>query len=153
MYTQKVDRDNYKDSKKPEINNDKFITAFVDGSFCPETKSWGIGAWVRMGSKKGITFSLSGSEGINSTEVELIGLNEIKKFLLDQDINEKIIVIQCDNISALEKFNFKELKYNGAQFVKLKHVKAHNNSGSKRSYVNNLVDKLAKSAMRSIRGY
>lgn len=154
MYQEKniqIDNEN-KDSKKPK-NSEKFITIFTDGSYCPDTGAWGCGIWMKNGSNKSQTYKFGGLEGKNSTEVELKALEYIVENILNKTnhVKGKIIVIQCDNISAMEKFNYYPLKKLGADFVKMKHVRSHKSNKNSRTYVNNLVDKLARNQMNKYR--
>lgn len=147
----KVDRQN-KDAEAPkEEDKGIFITVFTDGSHCPKTKAWGVGIWVK-GDGKAHTDSKGGVGLKDSNEVELEGLNMAAAHILEHyDVTDKVIIFQCDNTNALERFDHKQFYKHGAKFVKLKHVKGHTNNGTKRSWVNGLVDRLAGNAMRKHR--
>lgn len=149
----KIDRAN-RDSAKPTDGNDKFITVFVDGSHCPETHAWGIGAWIKSSEyPKGETFTRGGVGLKNSTEVEYEGIKLVLDWLYkNADTEGKILVLQCDNISALNRVDeFKTKMKLRLQYFKLKHVKGHSGRGTNRSYINNLVDGLAYKRMCSWR--
>lgn len=142
-----IDQKNLDAQKTKESNYKNFITVFVDGSFCDKSLAWGVGIWIRNGEDEPVTFSKGGNGIKNSTEVEKKGLSLVKDMLLKMTIANKIIVIQCDNVEALNQFDFKLLKLKGAKFVKLKHVRAHSREKTNRTYINNLVDELAYNEM------
>lgn len=148
----KVDRHN-KDAEAPsEQDKGIFITVFTDGSHCPKTKAWGVGIWIK-GDAKAHTDSAGGVGLKDSNEVELEGLNLAAKYIIENmDVTDKVLIFQCDNTNALNAFDKKQFYKHGAKFVKLKHVKGHNNNGTKRSWVNALVDKIAGNEMRKHRG-
>ena len=145
-----IKADSQNKSAKTPSDPSKFITVFTDGSFCAKTKAWGVGVWIRSGENKTVTFSKGGVGLKCCNEVELFGLQLAKKYIEKNiDTNDKVVVFQSDSLVALDKFN-KSIQ--GSRYVKLKHVKGHNSNGTKRSYVNNLVDRLAKKEMRKHRG-
>lgn len=149
----KIDRAN-RDSAKPTDGSDLFITVFVDGSHCPETRAWGIGAWIKSSEyPKGETFTRGGIGLKNSTEVEYEGIKLVLEWLhKNADTQGKILVLQCDNISALNRVDqFKTKMKLKLQYFKLKHVKGHSGNGTNRSYVNRIVDELAGKRMRAWR--
>ncbi|CAL9963890.1 Rnase H [Vibrio phage D520] len=148
-----VDRAN-KDAPKPVSGNDKFITVFVDGSHCPETHAWGIGAWIKSSEyPKGETFTHGGIGLKNSTEVEYKGIELVLEWLQEHaETKGKILVLQCDNISALNRLDqFRTKMKLKLEHIKLKHVKGHTSNGTNRSYVNRIVDGLAGKRMHSWR--
>lgn len=148
----KIDRAN-KDAEAPD-EKDKgiFITVFTDGSHCPNTKAWGVGIWIK-GDGEAHTDSKGGVGLKDSNEVELAGLNMAADYVVNNmDVKDKVLIFQCDNVNALNAFNHKQFYKHGARFVKLKHVKGHSGARTKRSWVNNLVDRLAGEAMRKYRG-
>lgn len=144
-----VDRKN-KDAAKPKEGSDMFITIFVDGSHCPETNAWGIGAWIKSSEyPNSETFARGGIGLTNSTDVEYEGIKLALEWLLENQPTEgRILVLQCDNIGALNKVDaFKtKMKYK-LRHLKLKHVKGHNGNGTNRSRVNGIVDELAYQRM------
>lgn len=141
------------DSKKPQECSSNFITAFVDGSHCPKTEAWGVGVWIKHNSNKGDIISEGGKGFKSALQTESFGLELLKKRLLENyDLEGKVIIIQCDCIPALNKFKYQDLMTIGkANYVKLKHVKAHSNNKTKRSYINELVDKVAYREMKKWR--
>ncbi|QVJ07729.1 RNase H [Vibrio phage vB_ValP_VA-RY-3] len=148
----KVDRKNVDAEAPKEEDRGIFITVFTDGSHCPKTKAWGVGVWIK-GDASAHTDSKGGVGLKDSNEVELEGLNMAAEYILNNmDVTDKVLIFQCDNTNALSNFNHKQFYKHGAKFVKLKHVKGHSGARTKRSWVNNLVDKMAGDAMRKYRG-
>lgn len=144
-----VDRKN-KDAAKPKEGSDQFITLFVDGSHCPETNAWGIGVWIKSSEyPKSHTFARGGIGLTNSTDVEYEGIKLALEWVEEnQPTQGRILVIQCDNIGALNRIDkFKTKMKHKLQFLKLKHVKGHNGNGTNRSRVNGIVDGLAYQCM------
>lgn len=147
----KIDRAN-KDAEAPsEQDKGIFITVFTDGSHCPKSKAWGVGIWIK-GDAEAHTDSAGGVGLKDSNEVELYGLDMAAEYVLNNmDVTDKVLIFQCDNTNALDRFDHKQFYKHGAKFVKLKHVKGHSNTGTKRSYVNALVDRLAGKEMNKHR--
>lgn len=139
-----VDRRNLDSAKPADSDKDLFITVFTDGSWCPDTKAYGYAVWIRDGQKPIHMFGEGGLNAQDSYHVELMGLNAARRYIMDNcEIENRVIVIQCDNISALNKLDIKGFKNKGAKFVKKKHVKGHTSHKTNRSKVNRLVDSLA----------
>lgn len=116
-----------KDAPKPE-NSDLFVTCFTDASYCNETGAWGICYWIKaFGANEPIVNSMGGiNKDYNSTTAELRALNEAKDYICSKiPIEDKVIVIQCDNESALQSLDVTDFKNKGARFVKKKHVYGH----------------------------
>ena len=116
-----------KDAPKPE-SSDLFVTCFADASFCDQTGAWGICYWIKaFGADEPIIKSMGGiNKNYNSTTAELKALNEARDYICSEiPINDKVIVIQCDNESALERLDIQKFTKNGARFVKKKHVYGH----------------------------
>lgn len=150
--TVKIDRANIDAQAPGESDKDLFITIFTDGSYCQKTKAYGIGVWIRDGSKPAITFGEGGIGANDSGHVESIALNKAKQYALDNcDVEGRVIVIQCDNIGSLNSLDIRPFKKKGAKFVKKKHVKGHTNHKTKRSKVNYIVDEIAGVWMRKYR--
>jgi hypothetical protein len=150
----KVDKLNI-DSAKPV--NGEFVTIFTDGSHCPHTNAWGVGIWIRYHKEPPMEASLGGlGEYTNAFDVECHGIKFACDFVIaTYDITNMIIIVQCDNIGALNKVIpncIRKLKNAGAKFVKAKHVKAHTSNTSNRTTVNGIVDKLARAQMEIYRG-
>lgn len=151
----KVDRYN-RDSKAPE-DKDKgiFVTIFTDGSHCPNTMAWGVGIWFRYSDNAPVEMSFGGVGLKNSYEVEMRGLElAINHVMGNFDLSGMVVVIQCDNVGALNSSVNKfrpELMRMGAKFVKAKHVKGHTSHKTSRSKVNAIVDRLAGERMRENR--
>lgn len=149
----KPDRDNI-DAERPV--DGEFITIFTDGSHCPHTNAWGIGIWIRYNQLPPLEISFGGLGPYdNAFHVECQGIKYAVDYLIkNYDITGMIIVIQCDNIGALNKVipNAKrKLKTAGAKYVKAKHVKAHTDNQTNRTAVNAIVDRLARSQMEQYR--
>lgn len=140
----------------PPISGD-FVTIFTDGSHCPHTNAWGVGIWIRYSGHPPIELSHGGiGDYDNAFHVECHGIKFAVDYLIaGYDIHDMIIVIQCDNIGAMNKVIpncTRKLKNAGAKFVKAKHVKAHTTNTSRRTTVNDIVDKLARAQMERYRG-
>lgn len=147
-----VDRRNIDAAKPADSDKDLFITVFTDGSHCPDTKAYGYAVWIRDGQKPIHTFGAGGFNGRDSFHVESMGLEAAKKYILENcSISGRVVVIQCDNIGALNALNIKQFKALGVKFVKRKHVKGHTGHNTNRSKVNNMVDNLAGQFMREYR--
>lgn len=147
------DRDNI-DSARPV--DGEFVTMFTDASHCPHTNAWGIGIWIRYNQLPPLEISFGGLGPYdNAFHVECQGIKYAVEYLIkNYDINGMIIVIQCDNIGALDKVipNAKrKLKNAGAKHIKAKHVKAHTNNQTNRTTVNAIVDRLARAQMEKYR--
>lgn len=152
MPNKQIATDKYNvDSNKPaDEEKNLFITAFSDGSFCPETKAWGVGIWIRDGSGSAKTLSFGGAGIAKSSMVEERGLQELVRYIKENiNYQKRVIVIECDSSGALEKVN--KAEFPGAKFVKLKHVKGHTNNKTSRTKVNKMVDKLAGEEMSKYR--
>lgn len=153
----KIDNKNADSEKPMEHELDKFITVFTDGSFCPNSMAWGVGIWYKVGCAKSTSISIGGKgEFKDSNKVESHGLLLATRHIIENNsIDDKVVVIQCDNVNALNSmigFIRREFIKNGARYVKAKHVKAHTSNKTKRSYVNKLVDRLAYEEMSKRRG-
>ena len=121
-----VDRRNLDSAKPADSDKDLFITVFTDGSWCPDTKASGYAVWIRDGQKPIHMFGAGGFGGRDSYHVESMGLAAAVKYILENcSVHERVLVIQCDNIGALNALDIKQFKKLGAKFVKRKHVKAH----------------------------
>ena len=147
-----VDRLNMDSAKPAESDKDLFITVFTDGSWCPDTRAYGYAVWIRDGQGPIYMFGAGGFGGRDSYHVETLGLNAAVTCILENcNVKERVLVIQCDNIGALNALDIKQFKKLGAKFVKRKHVKAHTSHKTNRSKVNELVDNLAGQYMREYR--
>lgn len=147
-----VDRLNRDSAKPADSDKDLFITVFTDGSWCPDTKAYGYAVWIRDGQKPIHMFGEGGPSAQDSYHVELMGLNAARRYIMDNcEVTNRVIVIQCDNIGALNKLDIKGFKNKGAKFVKKKHVKGHTSHKTNRSKVNSMVDNLAGQYMREYR--
>ena len=147
----KVDR--YNEDAKPPKESDKglFVTVFTDGSYCPRTSAWGVGIWYRYGEEPPVEYSFGGLHMPNPMEVERHGIEVALKHIMEHhDLTGEVIVVQCDNIHALQNVVREmtpRLKRAGAKFVKAKHVKAHTSHETSRTRVNAIVDTLAREQM------
>ncbi|MEZ8733767.1 hypothetical protein [Vibrio sp. 10N.239.312.D08] len=62
------------------------------------------------------------------------------------------MILQCDNLDALESCNWQVLKSKGyALNASLKHIKGHTQNTTKRTKVHNTCDQLAGERMRAYR--
>ena len=144
----KIDR--YNEDAKPPKESDKglFVTVFTDGSYCPRTSAWGVGIWYRYSEELPVELKYGGLHMPNPMEVERHGIEVALKHIMEHhDLTGKVIVVQCDNIHALQNVVREmtpQLKRAGAKFVKAKHVKAHTSHNTSRTKVNAIVDALAR---------
>ena len=147
-----VDRRN-RDAPKPQEGGELFITVFTDASHCPDTNAYGIGVWVRAGADPIVTYSKCGIGLKDSTQAEYFGITDAIEYIKKHcKTKGKVLVLQCDNISALEKLDVFRVKLHlKLKHVKLKHVKGHTNARTRRTRVNTIVDRLAYNAMCSAR--
>ena len=147
----KVDR--YNEDAKPPKESDKglFVTVFSDGSYCPRTSAWGVGIWYHYSEEPPVELKYGGLHMPNPMEVERHGIEVALKHIMEHhDLTGKVIVVQCDNIHALQNVVREmtpQLKRAGAKFVKAKHVKAHTSHETSRTRVNAIVDALAREQM------
>jgi len=134
--------------KQGALSND-FITVFSDASFCPYTGATGYACWIKYGNGKTIVASGSGVTK-NSTNAELLGLRKALNQLLLKGVETegRILVLQCDNVSALGKVDVPDM---GFSHIKRKHIKGHSSKFGTRSYVQRLCDRLAYKEMRKQR--
>lgn len=144
--TMMVEIDGDKNGKYGDI----YITIFTDASFCHETVSTGYAIWIKHGFGDTITLSGSSSRPKNSTEAEILSLQVAIRYVeKNLDYMQKRLVIQCDNIGALECVT---VPYEDHLLsVRRKHIKAHTNYSDKRSKLNNWCDGKAKKEMRQLR--
>ena len=147
----KIDRYN-EDAKLPkEIDKGLFVTVFSDGSYCPRTSAWGVGIWYRYAEEQPVELKYGGLHMPSPMEVERLGIEIALKHIIEHhDLTGKVIVVQCDNIHALQNVVREmtpRLKRAGAKFVKAKHVKAHTSHETSRTRVNAIVDALAREQM------
>lgn len=91
----------------------------------------------------------------NAMDVEKHGIQTALEIVLNEhNITGKVIIVQCDNVHALQsvvKEYTPRLKAAGAKFVKAKHVKAHTSHNTSRTKVNAIVDALARKEMEFYR--
>lgn len=116
-----------KDALKPE-SSELFITCFTDASYCDQTGAWGICYWIKAyGADEPIVKSMGGiNKNYNSTTAELRALNEARDYICSElTVDDKVVVIQCDNESALQRLDISKFQKKGARFVKKKHVYGH----------------------------
>lgn len=153
----KIKVDHYNEDSKPPKESAKglFVTVFTDGSYCPRTSAWGVGIWYRYSEEPPVQFNLGGLHMDNPMEVERHGIEIALKHIMDNhDLTGKVVVVQCDNIYALQNVVREmtpQLKRAGAKFVKAKHVKAHTSHETSRTRVNAIVDSLARECMEYYR--
>jgi hypothetical protein len=140
--TIKVDRFNRDAPVPKDEDSGKFITAFSDASYQPRTRCYGVGIWIK--STEGTHTLGFGGRCDSALEAERQGVGYIVNFTKSLEIKNKIVVIQCDCLTALETLDVKPLYEAGAVYVKLKHVKGHSDRDTNRTKVNVWCDKIAK---------
>lgn len=150
----KIDRQN-RDAPKPQEGGELFVTVFTDASHCPDTNAYGIGVWVRAGADSIVTYSKCGIGLKDSTQAEYFGITDAIEYLKEHcETKDKILVLQCDNLSALNQLDIFRIKLQlKLKHVKLKHVKGHTNARTRRTRVNSIVDGLAYNAMAEARNH
>jgi hypothetical protein len=152
----KVDRNNIDAAVPKESDKGIFVTIFTDGSHCPHSNAWGVGVWICYSDNPPIELSEGGVGYKNAFDVECHGIKSAVNYAIDNfDLSDMVVVIQCDNIGALNKVVpncTRKLKAKGVKFVKAKHVKAHTSNKTSRTRVNDIVDKLARKQMELYRG-
>lgn len=127
----------------------KFVTLFTDASYCPNTGAWGWGAWVKYGAPAE-TLRLSGGGFCcqGSAQAELLALKQgIDAVASRVPVEGKLVVVQCDCVSALEAVGVNPLTRAGALGVSKKHVKGHQGVKCPRSAVNTWTDRAAREEM------
>ncbi len=135
----------------------KFVTAFCDASYCPDTNAAGFGLWIKHGEPVN-TFRHAGKipDATNSTDAEYKALVAVYNALANEAIETtgKVLVVSSDCIAALNEFerhHNQDLYALGFDYVKYKHVYGHNGYKNARSAVNTFCDKQAKFHMRAMR--
>ena len=108
---------------------------------------------MRAGADPIVTYSKRGIGLKDSTQAEYFGITDALKYIKEHcETKNKVLVLQCDNISALGKLDVFRVKLQlKLKHVKLKHVKGHTNGKTRRTRVNAIVDRLAYNAMASAR--
>ncbi|MEO9497629.1 MAG: hypothetical protein ABJG42_24360 [Vibrio splendidus] len=147
----KADKKNRDAAPPADKDKGRFITAFTDGSFCHDTSAYGCSYWIRDGENAPVTNSKGGIGIANCGQAEIEALNGAIDWINNNcHLAGRVVILQSDSLEALNKCNYYVLKRK-AKFVKLKHVKAHSSARTKRSWVNNVCDKLAKDQMKGYR--
>lgn len=134
------------------IDFDKYITVFTDASYCNDTRSTGYAIWIKYGG--GITkrFTGSSTKPTGSNQAEELALKQAMKYvMMHVDYSHKHLVINSDCLGALESLVIPEELKRDLAGIRLKHVKAHQNSVNRRSAVNEWCDREAKREMRNLR--
>lgn len=127
----------------------KFVTLFTDASFCPRTRAWGWAAWVKYGAPaETLRLSGGGKHCQGSNQAEFLALKYgIQAVATQVPVEGKVIVVQSDCVSALERIGINPLTEAGAVAVRKKHVKGHQGLKCPRSAVNTWADHEAKQEM------
>ena len=92
--------------KAPPRPDPRFLTLFVDASFCHRTHAAGYGAWAKKAAfEKGLIFGGPLPRGItNAGEAELGGIALALRFLLEQqhlaDLDR--LMVQSDSLRSLQ---------------------------------------------------
>lgn len=133
------------------FNPDDYITVFADASYCSKTNAAGYAFWIKCSQgtfRKSLSFITN-----NSTEAEKRGLDDAVLYVINNiNFTGKIMVLQCDNISALNRIDVNYLvKELGFKKITLKHVKGHQGLKNPRSAVNTWCDREAGIKMRELR--
>ncbi len=98
------------DALAPEDRDkDLFITCFTDASYCHDTGAWGTCFWIKAGMTEQAEVITEGgvvvTENFNATLIELKALNSARNYICEKyNVEDKVIVIQSDCHSALERF-------------------------------------------------
>lgn len=145
----------------------RIITIYTDASICGTTDCAAWGAWVKHAEGESFTLSKVFKKKIKcTTSAELMAMANalfvvIKK--LQPEKTKFVIVTDCEQamniingVTSINKNHNKIKQYimgiipPGCD-IKVNKVKAHTGNDDCRSYINNVVDKLAKKAMREAR--
>lgn len=139
---------------KKDFQPGQYVTIFTDASHDPDTGATGWAGWCKHGTEGNTIRESDIDITDNSTMAELLGLTEMLNRLIANGevvFAGKNVVIQCDNIGALNALNLEPLRALKVAHIKLKHVKAHTGNTDARSKVNNWCDKQAGRLMRELR--
>lgn len=151
------------------------ITIYTDASYCNETKTGGWACWIKY--SPGETALFSGAfkrpvHCVNSAELQAIanalaivyksGISKKtvlvvvtdsqasqQQIAFAQGTKKKVRKKPCNRLQAIAKHILK-LVPNGCE-LRVNKVRAHCKSDGARSYVNNLVDKASRKAMKEKR--
>lgn len=141
------------------FNPGMFITVFADASFCPDTKAWGYGWWIKFGDPVQTREGHGGGLGMESSLLAEVGalraaLEWVKTELLPADLKDKRLVIQSDCTGALAAIQT-ELKHlrrdHGLASAYSKHVKGHQGHSTPRNSINTKCDRHARRVMKQYR--
>lgn len=148
-------------SRPFKIDPSRYISVFTDASFCPDTKAWGYGWWIKYGSPAITRTGSGGGLGIvNSNEAEIGAIKAALQWVEDNlkgpDTLNKVLVLQSDCTGALNcvqpdlnKLAIKCLM----QRAYSKHVKGHRGHETPRNSVNTTCDRLAREQMEMYRAH
>ena len=141
----------------PGVAPGRYITLFADASYCPDTRAYGYGWWVKYGAPAQTRTGHGGGLFIeNSTHAEVHALEAGLTFILGElDLTQRIVVVQSDCTGALAKIEaadwFGRLHALGAANAYTKHVHGHRGTLSPRHAVNTGCDRAARRCMRHFR--
>ena len=92
--------------KAPPASDPRFLTLFVDASFCHSTHAAGYGAWAKKAAfEKGLIFGGRLPKGIsNAGEAELGGIALALRHLLEQQhlVGLERLMVQSDSLRSLQ---------------------------------------------------
>ena len=92
--------------KSPPHPDPRFLTLFVDASFCHRTHAAGYGAWAKKAAfEKGLIFGGPLPQGIsNAGEAELGGIALALRYLLEQQHLAELdrLMVQSDSLRSLQ---------------------------------------------------
>lgn len=144
------------------------ITIYTDASFCPRTKVAGWAAWVKCDNNQAFTYSGILKRATCCTVAEMMAIaNAIWMVIRKHYQKGKMLVVVTDSKTCKRCIENKKSINPSIQAaidyllnilpedcqLKVNKVKAHSANDGKRSYVNSLVDGLAKAQMRQARAY
>lgn len=123
-------------------------TVNVDASFCPRTRAAGWACWIAIDGGQKIKWSGKfHRRPKTSTEAELWAM--LNGVWLAASAKVTHILVQGDCLAALNKLQRRDLdaRLPHAVSITTKHVKAHTDTASPRTWVNDWCDKAAKKHM------
>lgn len=135
----------------------RFCTVLTDASWCPDSRAAGWAAWLVCDGNRYKQYGAFKAKCQNAGEAEikaiLNGLSLAKKHF---DPVHYHVVSDCQHALrtlpiATNQWGAKLREIVGSARVTFAHVKAHNGTPDKRSYVNAWCDRNARKAMREIR--
>lgn len=151
-----------------ELLGGVLVSILTDASWCPRTKAVGMGYWIvcNRGRKVGGSYYRMRAESSGVAEMAA-ACNAIKVAVTTGHARGgDRILLQLDSEEAIKKIMSITPLVNTAEFIRkeirrhtvdlsirleVKHVKAHTNGNTPRTYVNNQCDLIAKKYMKQAR--